>query len=393
MTLTTLSLALVLPLAPSDLFVSSYNSDRVLRFDASSGASLPGPLAAPGAQSVRYGPDGHLYVCAEKIDQVLRYDGVTGAALGPFVFDDSNTPADETGGLDGPTAAVFGADGDLYVASFETDQVLRYDGTTGAFVGVFVAAGAGGLNGPDAGMTFHPDGTLLVPSFWSNRVLRFDPTSGAFLSEFAGPAIPQLLSRPRDIRFRSDGVAYVSGWGSNRINRYDVDGTYLGAFALTTRPTGLLLPPTTGTVLVTSDQTNDVKAFDAAGQTLPPLVAAGGNGINGGTFLELWPDPYVRLSRLSPGSAGAVNSLDVRGLTPSGAAFLLVGNATASFTLGACTDPIGVAAPIVLPLLVDAAGTSTIAGALPASVGGATLVLQVVEPGNCRMSNLVVQGV
>ena len=36
--------------------------------------------------------------------------------------------------------------GDLLVSSFLSNQVLRYDGTTGAFVGNF--AQGGGLNGP-----------------------------------------------------------------------------------------------------------------------------------------------------------------------------------------------------------------------------------------------------
>jgi hypothetical protein len=102
-----------------------------------------GPI--PGAQSIQYGPDGNLYVAAEKIDRVLRFDGQTGVPLGALVADDPATPIDETGGLDAPTAALFGPDGDLYVASFDGDSVLRYDGVTGSFVGVFVTQGSGGL--------------------------------------------------------------------------------------------------------------------------------------------------------------------------------------------------------------------------------------------------------
>jgi hypothetical protein len=50
------------------------------------------------------------------------------------------------GGLNGPGGMVFGPNGDLLVSNFSTNQVLRYDGTTGAFVGVF--AQGGGMVGP-----------------------------------------------------------------------------------------------------------------------------------------------------------------------------------------------------------------------------------------------------
>ena len=36
---------------------------------------------------------------------------------------------------------------DLLVSSFGTDQVLRYNGSTGAFLDAFVIVGSGGLDG------------------------------------------------------------------------------------------------------------------------------------------------------------------------------------------------------------------------------------------------------
>ena len=393
---TPLALALLLAapaaVSASDLLVSGYTSQLVHRFDVDTGAALPPLGAAPGAQSIRFGPDGHLYVCAEEQDAVLRFDGQTGAPLGPFVFDDESTPGvDESGGLDAPTAAVFTPTGHLLVASFSNDEILRYDGATGAFDKVFVAAGAGGLNGPDAGMTFHPDGTLLVPSFNSNQILRYDGRTGAFLGVFASAGLPALLSRPRDLRFRSDGVLYVSSWASNRVQRYALDGTFLDLFATPVRPTGLLLHPTDGTVLVTSDNSSDVKVFDAQGQSMPKLVANGGGGLAGGTFLELWPRADVALGRMSPGKAGLVNSVAVTGLTPNGPAYLLIGTATATTCLGACAAPLGVASPLIVPLTADGAGALSIAGAVPVSAAGVQVVLQVAEPATCRASNLVIQ--
>ena len=42
----------------------------------------------------------------------------------------------------------FGPNGNLFVASELGNAVLEYNGTTGAFVGEFVAAGSGGLSEP-----------------------------------------------------------------------------------------------------------------------------------------------------------------------------------------------------------------------------------------------------
>ena len=64
-----------------------------------------------------------ILVSSRFTDQVLRYDLASGAFLGVFA---------SGGGLDNPVGLTFGPDGNLYVASGETDQVLRYDGTSGA---------------------------------------------------------------------------------------------------------------------------------------------------------------------------------------------------------------------------------------------------------------------
>ena len=47
---------------------------------------------------------------------------------------------------------------ELLVGNVNTDQVLHYDGTTGAFLDAFVAAGSGGLNIPSF-LTFGPRGS------------------------------------------------------------------------------------------------------------------------------------------------------------------------------------------------------------------------------------------
>jgi len=69
-----------------------------------------------------------------------------------------------SGGLDGAAGFAFGPDGNLYVVSNHNSEVLRYDGTTGAFIDTFVGSGSGGLNDPIS-LTFVPvpePGTLAM---------------------------------------------------------------------------------------------------------------------------------------------------------------------------------------------------------------------------------------
>src|SRR5437763_13726880 len=90
-------------------------------------AAIPGAAAAD------------LFVSSGNTNSILRYDGTSGAPLGAFVSAGS-------GGLDSPQGLTFGPDGSLYVSSSGNDSILRYDGATGAFQSVFVASGSGGLD-------------------------------------------------------------------------------------------------------------------------------------------------------------------------------------------------------------------------------------------------------
>ena len=60
--------------------------------------------------------------------------------------------------LGGPLAQA----ADLLVSSVGTFEVLRYDGTTGAFLGAFVPAGSGGLANP-VYLTFGPSTDATPP--------------------------------------------------------------------------------------------------------------------------------------------------------------------------------------------------------------------------------------
>ena len=90
----------------------------------------------------------------------------------------------------------FGPDGNLYVSSLGRARVLRFDGTTGAYLGQFVAPGSGGLSNA-SDVRFAADGTLYVTGFSAAAVFRyqgpFGPSPGAFLE--VAPGIHGLLHR------------------------------------------------------------------------------------------------------------------------------------------------------------------------------------------------------
>jgi hypothetical protein len=83
--------------------------------------------------------------------RILRYDGVSGVFEGVFTI--TSAP---------PFGLVFGPDSHLYVTAPAVDTVVRFNGTTGAPLGTF--ASGGGLNN-SLFVTFSPvpePATLLL---------------------------------------------------------------------------------------------------------------------------------------------------------------------------------------------------------------------------------------
>ena len=128
---------------------------------------------------------------------VLEYQS-DGTFVGIFV-------ASSSGGLDGAAGISFGPDGNLYVASYGSSEILRYDGATGAFIDAFVSAGTAGISAP-LGLTFGPDGDLYVASRGANGILKFDGTTGAHDATFVTNAVADA----EDITIGPDGNLYLA---------------------------------------------------------------------------------------------------------------------------------------------------------------------------------------
>ena len=141
------------------------------------GGVVPAVPAAPavpamrGAEDLAFDAAGDLHVTAYHSSAVFKFNGSTGALESTYA----------QGVVRGPVGITCGPDGDMYVASYRDNQVLRF-APSGRFVGVAAGAtsqrlgGKRGISGP-AGITFADDGTFFVTSHVAGSLTRFNATS------------------------------------------------------------------------------------------------------------------------------------------------------------------------------------------------------------------------
>jgi sugar lactone lactonase YvrE len=209
-----------------DLFVTGYLSHSVARFDWATQTYQP--FVAPGSGGlgtgdpatgdqgpcgIAVGPDGNLYVSDTAQNTVYRYDGATGAPLpAPGQMGAVFVPA-SSGGLTQAKGVAFGADGNLYVVSYTTKQILEYQGPAGSSPGAFMAVFASVPNGAGPNdLTFGPDGNLYVcvlagGGVNGGQIDRYDGSTGApigsgvFVAAGSGG-----LAQPRQFVFDATGA-------------------------------------------------------------------------------------------------------------------------------------------------------------------------------------------
>ena len=207
--------------AGRQLLTCNANNYSVESFDRT-GAFLkvfvsPGSGGLDQPQNLAIGCDGNLYVTSWGTSSVKRYDGQTGAYIDDFVPSGS-------GGLQNPDQLFFRQDGKLYVSSRFRGTISRYNGRTGAFVDTFVSDCR--LSG-FTGFTFGPDGNIYAGEFnGDHNILRFDGTTGAFIDIFNSGNTPIDVA-VTGLTFGPDGNFYACRWIANLVERYD--GT-TGAF-------------------------------------------------------------------------------------------------------------------------------------------------------------------
>ncbi len=250
-----------------------------------SGAEVTNPYA------VTVGPDGLIYVAGHTSDNIVRYNATTGAFVDTFV-------AAGSGGLNAAAGLAFGPDGHLYVSNQIGDSILKYDGTTGAFISTFVSAGSGGLNAPVA-LIFRPDGYLYVGSYNSDSILRYNPTTGAFVDTFVA-AGSGGLNGPAAMAWGPDGNLYVAS-NDATVKRYNgTTGAYIDNFVTTGsgglgEAVGLAFGPD-GNLYVSSYSSDKIIKYNGTtGALIGDYVTAGSGGLDGPTSFTFLPNQQVKV--------------------------------------------------------------------------------------------------
>lgn len=256
----------VAPKAEAALLIGNTRGDSIVLFDEINGTLL-GDFTTPGANGLRdpdaitIGPDGNVYVSVggnsgsnlfdptyPQDSAVLRFN-LKGEFLGV---------AASGNGLTRPYGNAFGPDGNLYVSSFRTNEILRFDGKTGAFIDVFASDNNDGFGSPDSlngpnGLLFGPDGSLYVTTqgsannaagdlvfLFDSQVLRYSPEQVLGTAPTTTPTVfidqPDTLPDTEFISLLGLAFApdfsslYVSDFAGG-IRQYDPDGTLLSVLS------------------------------------------------------------------------------------------------------------------------------------------------------------------
>lgn len=255
--------------APSDLYVSSSYpfaapAFSVKRFDGTTGDPIgtAGTFATSDGlvfpRGLAFGPAGHLYVASET-DNILEFNGA-GAFIGEFIADGAGGEP-FLDGLKAPKGIAFAPDGSFFaVSNGSPHRLLKFNGMTGAYLADLTATlGSTSFDVPYWGLAFGPDGNLYLSGGTTGGVLRFNPTTATFMDVFV-PMGSGGLNNAHGLTFGPDDNLYVAGGDlDGRVWKFDgATGAFLGLFVATldnggmTRPDGLVFGPA-GNLFVSSD--------------------------------------------------------------------------------------------------------------------------------------------
>ncbi len=271
----------------SELLISNFFGNSIVRFDPTTNTTLGSYTGGSlnGALGMKVGPDGLLYVCSEGNNSIQRFNMTTHAYV-DTIISGSN--------LNGPTGVTFDSSNNILVGNYNNDTVTKYN-SAGTFISTFVTSGSGGINGPDIGITVGPDGKLYVPSYDSNAIQRYNASTGAFIDTFV-PAGVGGMSQPRTILFR-DNKVWVTSDNGNKVLRYGLDGSFIDTFV--TAGSGGLFGATgmafgeDGFLYVASSRNNKILKYSLTNGSFAGTALS--TGLNGPVSILMVPEPTTMM--------------------------------------------------------------------------------------------------
>lgn len=148
-------------------------------------------------------PNGDILVADFAQDNILRFD-----RLGNFINVFANPP-----GVDSPNDVVLGPDGKVYAAN-AGGTIARFDAITGALLTPsFTSGNPQPLGGPQY-LEFGPE---LALTDIAGRLFRFDPSTGKWIST-------SFFDNPEGVAYDEEGNLYVAQRISNNVLRLPKGG-------------------------------------------------------------------------------------------------------------------------------------------------------------------------
>jgi streptogramin lyase len=248
-----------------ELYVSSDFGHEVFRYDGATGAlrDVFVPVSSNGTLDQPHGiiaRESDVLVASFGTDEVLRFDRMTGNLLGVFISSAS--------GLDAPVYMRYGPDGNIYIASQLSDEILRFT-PDGTLIDAFITAGSGGLDGP-SGFAFGPDGRLYVAGRYSANVLAYNGSTGAFEAELLSSADGLTNGDTFGLNFAGNGDLYVASNG--QVFRYHVATDTVVATIPMAFPIGIETAPNGEIVVATGNNLRFIAADNTVGS---PFLSGG----------------------------------------------------------------------------------------------------------------------
>jgi len=212
--------------------------------------------------------DGLLLITDAARAWVQAFDKGTGKFIARF-----GGKGDEDHSLVKPEGIAVDADGNIFIADYNTGFIKRYDPS---YKWTLTFSEYGSDKGQNIKSEFMDirDGRLYLPEAGNHRVDVFD-LNGKFLFDFGGQGAELgKMNNPESAKFASDGKLYVADLKNDRIQVFDKDGKVLKTWGQTGSGRGEFKSPAgiaidrEDNVYVTEIGNDRVQVFDKDGNFL-----------------------------------------------------------------------------------------------------------------------------